>query len=148
MESYLLAWIIAGYHTEIDSFYKRGRKGYLFTVGDEPCLEEIYGEDLEKTLRYQKGASMITATEALQKAREQYQVFHIHISDASHKLNRKSWENLVGPDNLMEAKSDEIATTIARTIGKHYTPEGNDTKPAEENHEPAQGEQKPKFSML
>ena len=140
-ESYLLAWIVAGYHTEIDSFYKRGRKGYLFTVGDEPCLEEITGPDLEKTLKYQKGASMITAQEALQKAREQYNVWHVHISDASRRLKRDYWERLVGKDNLLESKSSEIANTIARTIGKNYTPESDsrsvkEVKSEEKEHEP------------
>ena len=145
MESYLLAWIIAGYHTEIDSFYKRGRKGYLFTVGDEPCLEEIMGDKLEKFLRYQKGASMITAQEALEKAREQYNVWHVHISDACKRLKRDAWEKLVGKDNLLESKSDEIADTIARTIGKFYIPESDSpnvetksetTSEKEKEHEP------------
>ena len=144
-ESYLLAWIIAGYHTEIDSFYKRGRKGYLFTVGDEPCLEEIMGDKLEKFLKYQKGASMITAEEALEKAREQYNIWHVHISDASKRLKRDAWEKLVGKDNLLESKSDEIANTIARTIGKFYTPESDSsnvetksetTPEKEKEHEP------------
>lgn len=42
-ESYLLAHIIAGYHTETDSWFKRHKKGYLFTIGDEPNLRNISG---------------------------------------------------------------------------------------------------------
>lgn len=34
-ESYLLAHIIAGYHTETDSWFKRHKKGYLFTIGEK-----------------------------------------------------------------------------------------------------------------
>ncbi|HAO33838.1 MAG TPA: hypothetical protein DCQ84_12920, partial [Candidatus Competibacteraceae bacterium] len=39
-ESYTLPWYFAATHTAIDCFEKRGKKGYLFTVGDEePPLE-------------------------------------------------------------------------------------------------------------
>jgi len=40
-ESYMLAWYFAWKHTSIDCFEKRGRKGYLFTVGDEPVLHDM-----------------------------------------------------------------------------------------------------------
>ena len=46
-ESYMLAWYFAGKHTSIDCFEKRGQKGLLFTIGDEPCLNSIG----EKTLK-------------------------------------------------------------------------------------------------
>ena len=38
VESYLLAWIAAGYHTETDSWYNRHKKGFLFTIGDEVII--------------------------------------------------------------------------------------------------------------
>jgi len=132
-ESYLLAWIMAGFHTDTDSFYKRGRKGFLFTLGDEPCLKEVPGEDLEQFLGYQKGAKKITASEALEKAQEQYEVFHIHVTDASYSLREveKGWRNLVG-DHLLSAKSGEIANVIAETIKNHYIPEDDSTNTVEE----------------
>jgi hypothetical protein len=34
-ESYTLPWYFAALHTATDCFEKRGKKGYLFTVGDE-----------------------------------------------------------------------------------------------------------------
>jgi len=40
-ESYLLAWYFAAHHTSIDSFEKRGKKGFLFTIGDEPSLRNL-----------------------------------------------------------------------------------------------------------
>lgn len=75
-ESYLLAHIIAGYHTETDSWFKRHKKGYLFTIGDEPNLRNISGRALETFLGYQHPANPISADEAVKKAQEQYNVYH------------------------------------------------------------------------
>ena len=78
-ESYLLAHIIAGYHTETDSWFKRHKKGYLFTIGDEPNLRNISGHALEDFLGYQHPANPISADEAVKKAQEQYNVYHLSL---------------------------------------------------------------------
>ncbi len=96
-ESYLLAHIVAGYHTETDSWFKRHTKGFLFTIGDEPNLQGIPGNSLTEILGYQKGAS-----EAILKAQEQYHVFHIHITNASYGTRvAESWKNLLGQNVLI-----------------------------------------------
>lgn len=83
-ESYLLAHIVAGYHTETDSWFQRHTKG-------------IPGNSLTEILGYQKGAGSISANEAIRKAQEQYHVFHIHITNASHGTRvAESWKNLLG----------------------------------------------------
>lgn len=40
-ESYDLAFYFAAHHTKIDSLEKRGKKGYLFMTGDEPCYDQL-----------------------------------------------------------------------------------------------------------
>lgn len=151
LESYLLAWIMAGFHTDTDSFYKRGRKGFLFTLGDEPCLKKVPGEALERFLGYQKGAGTITATEALEKAQEQYEVFHIHITNASYSLREveSGWRNLVG-DHLLSAKSGEVANVIAETIKEHYIQESETTNTTveETKTEPEVEVEKPKEDLV
>ncbi len=37
-ESYAMAWLFAGMLTSTDAWEKRGEKGFLFTIGDEPLL--------------------------------------------------------------------------------------------------------------
>ena len=57
-ESYLLAWYFAARHTKIDSFEKHERKGFLFTIGDEPNhskitidqVKRIFWDDIEADL--------------------------------------------------------------------------------------------------
>lgn len=124
-ESYLLAHIVAGYHTETDSWYKRHKKGYLFTIGDEPNLYSILGKALEEFMGYQKPANSITAKEAVEKAKEQYHVFHIHITDGSHGSRPdRSWSELLG-QNVLVGDSHNIHNTIAEAI-KEY--EGSATE--------------------
>ena len=116
-ESYLLAHIIAGYHTETDSWFKRHKKGYLFTIGDEPNLQSIGGRYLERFLGYQKPASTITAEEALKKASEQYNVFHIHINNGSHRLD-PSWKDMLG-QNVLSCYSQDVHNVIAEAIRQY-----------------------------
>lgn len=118
-ESYLLAWLIAGYHTETDAWYKRGKKGYLFTIGDEETLRKVDEEYLSDGLGYQKGIGVITAKEALKKAKEQYNVFHIHITDGSRgSTPRPSWRSYLG-QNVLTSDSKDIHTVIGEVISKH-----------------------------
>ena len=119
-ESYLLAHIVAGYHTETDSWFKRHTKGFLFTIGDEPNLGDVAGAYLERILGYQTGAATITAEEALQKAQEQYHVFHVHITNASHGTRPvESWKKLLG-QNVLVCKSDEVDKVIVTAIKDNY----------------------------
>lgn len=114
-ESYSLAHIVAGWHTETDPYYKRGEKGFLITIGDEPNLPEVPGEALEQFLGYQHGAKTITAEQALAKAREQYDVHHIHINDGSNRFDT-SWYDLLGKDHVWRCNSDDVAETIVKIV--------------------------------
>lgn len=114
-ESYLLAWLVAGYHTELDSFHKRGQKGLLFTIGDEPTLTEISGNALHEFLGYTQAAKTTTAEDALNKAREQYIVKHIHVTNASRHFD-SSWNELLGSENVIKCSSHSVADKIAETV--------------------------------
>src|SRR5262245_56479617 len=69
-ESYDLPWYFAAMHTAIDCFEKRGRKGYLFTVGDEepsPGLlraqvKRVTGDDMQRDLAARDLIAMASRT--------------------------------------------------------------------------------------
>ena len=76
-----LVWYFAARHTDIDCFKKRGKKGYIFCIGDEICgaddgsflrpvdLLNIYGdEDISDHLNNRQIYDM---------ASEKYEIFHI-----------------------------------------------------------------------
>ena len=115
-ESYLMAWIAAGYHTETDSWYKRHKKGFLFTIGDEGNHKIVPEDRLVEFMGYENGCGDISATEALEKAKEQYNVFHIHVNDGYNRF-RKDWHELLG-DNVIRCESDDLNQVIADTIHK------------------------------
>lgn len=113
-ESYLMAWIAAGYHTETDSWFKRHKKGFLFTIGDEGNHKSVPSNALTRFMSYEKGCPPISAAEALEKAKEQYLVYHIHVNDGYNPF-RQDWHEMMG-DNVLRCDSSEINKVIADTI--------------------------------
>jgi hypothetical protein len=79
-ESYNLPWYFAAFHTVHDSMEKRGKRGYLFTVGDEEApqpltkaqIKQFIGDDMEADL---------STRDLLQAAQRLYDVFHIIIEE-------------------------------------------------------------------
>ncbi len=49
-ESYAAAWLFAATRTSIDCFEKRGKRGYLFTVGDEEPTPKLFGSQIVRFL--------------------------------------------------------------------------------------------------
>jgi hypothetical protein len=113
-ESYLMAWIAAGYHTETDSWFKRHKKGFLFTIGDEGNHKDVPSHALVRFMSYEKGCPAITATEALKKAKEQYEVYHIHVNDGYNSFSN-TWRETMG-DHVLRCDSNQINKVIADTI--------------------------------
>lgn len=82
-ESYPLAWYFAANHTSTDSFEKRGKKGFLFTMGDDSYpkelyrdhLKEIFGDDIEK--------ETMSIDEVLSQVNRKYEVFHLCLKQGS-----------------------------------------------------------------
>lgn len=102
-ESYLLSWYYAAKHTSIDCFDKRGKKGYLFTVGDEPTLRDIPGNILKELMGEGQFNKNYTAAELLDMAREKYHVYHFHIlqgSAGNRQETKDGWKQLMG-DSLI-----------------------------------------------
>jgi len=120
-ESYSLAWYLAGYHTTIDCFEKRGEKGFLFTIGDEPVLKKIPKNSIKEIMGDGQYVDY-THDELLKKAMEKYHVYHLHIKETgagSRKETIDGWKQLM-QDHLIEVDNhNELATTIADIIIKN-----------------------------
>ena len=95
-ESYNLLWYFAAKHTKTDAYEKRNKKGFLFTIGDDRChdqlsvgnIKNVFGEDVFYNYSNEELLSMTC---------EKYHVFHINIeSNNSHDKNVfHSWQKLM-----------------------------------------------------
>lgn len=119
-ESYNLAWYFAAMHTVHDSYEKRAKRGYLFTIGDEEApraltkaqIKEICGDDMQADM---------SPEEALELAQRTYDVFHIVIKEGSHcryNLDKvvNSWNTLLGQRTIQLADHTKLAETIVSAI--------------------------------
>lgn len=119
-ESYHLPWYFAGMHTSIDCFEKRGRKGYLFTVGDEGVPKGLSKEHIRRVI----GDTLqedLTLEGMLDMATKMYHVFHIMVEEGSHfrghgdKVVAK-WTALLGQRAIRLSDHTKLAEVIVSTI--------------------------------
>lgn len=118
VESYLLAWLVAGRHTSLDCFEKRGQKGILFTIGDEKTWPYIDAASLKKILGYAE-AENLKAEDLLAEAQRLYHVFHIHSNETGYRNNPDvlgDWKRLVGERLIICEDNNEIPEIIASTV--------------------------------
>jgi hypothetical protein len=119
-ESYEFPWYFAAKHTVHDSLIKRGKRGYLFTVGDEPI-----GPGLKKAKLLQfldDGAERdYSSSELLDEARRMYDCYHIVIKEGNHARSNLSgvlatWQPLLGQHVIQLDDHTKLAETIVTTI--------------------------------
>jgi hypothetical protein len=115
-ESYLLAWYFAAFHTVTDALEKRGKKGFLFTVGDEPTLEHLPQSALNELMSYAVGQGY-SAKDLLKAAQEKYHVYHLHIMQGSAgQRSLSGWQDLLGQNCIRVNDYIKVADTIAQII--------------------------------
>lgn len=118
MESYALAYRFAAYHTITDAFEKRGKKGYLFTMGDEMPWPTVDSEDVKRIFGI-KAEKDETVEELLAKAGEQWEIFHLFSMDGSYsgrKDIKDRWRKLLGERFVQVEDSSLVCEIIAGLI--------------------------------
>jgi hypothetical protein len=119
-ESYLLAWYYAAYHAVHDAYEKRGKKGYVFTVGDEPTLRNLPLKAVKEIMGDAAvGQATYTAEQLYEKASETNHVYHIHIkhgNPGSEKFLIEGWKNLLGQNFIVIEDKSLLARTIADIV--------------------------------
>lgn len=126
-ESYILSWFFAANYTQHDTWDKRGKKGLLITIGDEPPLFILPAENQAKIMGNGQYGDL-TAEQLLVKAQERYEVYHIHTTETG--MGKRSgtidvWKKLLGQNVIVVNDSDAIVKTIIDLSMKHAT--GEDT---------------------
>lgn len=122
-ESYQLAWYFAAYHTKIDSFEKRGIKGTLITIGDEPCHASISGKVLREL--FGEGEGEVLTSNLLKEVQKKWDVYHINVNDWSSDNygSPRKWREVIGDNRLAlseSMESAEIGKLLATIIVSSY----------------------------
>lgn len=109
-ESYSLAHWFAANICVTDNWEKRGKKGFLFTVGDEPNLRN-YPASAMKEITGNGDVASFTDIEILEKAREKWHVFHI-LPGKETSGARSYWKQLLGDDLIILSNYEEVPDAI------------------------------------
>lgn len=120
-ESYDLAWYFAAHRTAIDSYEKRGTKGFLFTFGDEEApYEALTASELQRVF----GPGQYTSTtpeEVLRQAKERWHVFHVVIEQGSYFQSepdrvRRTWNKLLDTNALYLRDFNDLTEVVLATM--------------------------------
>lgn len=117
-ESYILPWYFAAKHTSIDCFEKRGKKGFLFTFGDDGPAPSITEHEAKEVLGIHEefGKRKLTARECLDMAQKNYECYHFIVKgDAYNAEVVRRWKELLG-DHVYIVDNLNIAETVIQII--------------------------------
>lgn len=119
-ESYTAAWYFALNNTSLDC-HKRGKKGLIITMGDEPLnpylpkipLERVLGTSLENN---------VETKELYNKTTEKFEIYHLAVIDPkSHGRYyesdiKKSFGEYLDKEHLRKTDLDSIASEIINIV--------------------------------
>jgi len=123
-ESYTAAWYFGVYRTKLDCFDKRGKKGIIITLGDEPLnpyLPEI-------SLKHNLGVKEVGYTETDNLYREtikKFDVYHLAVNDKETCYRsydnriRDSFGKYLDDDHLRTVSLDGLEHAIVDIIKEH-----------------------------
>ena len=119
-EDYQLLWYFASRHTEIDSFTKRSKKGFCFTIGDADFHQGLWAKDIKRI--FGDDAKDIGTKKLAEEAGEKYELFHIDL--------KNSFDNAAHyiPGHVISIKPSEIKYLPEVIVGAIQKTNGIDMK--------------------
>lgn len=119
-ESYDLPWYFAARHTEHDALIKRGRRGYLFTIGDESVPAGLTKDHISKFIG-DSIESDLNPKALLAEAQRKYDCYHIIAEEGDYCRGnlanvRRDWSALMGQHVIGMGNHQKLAETIVSAI--------------------------------
>ena len=118
-ESYELAMYVMARHTAIDCFEKRGKRGYLFIIGDEMAYPQVKRTEAARVIGDGLQAD-IPLGGLVTEAQRKWDIYYILPAGASYVGDRevlRFWRGLLGQNVIELADLDAVCETIALTVG-------------------------------
>lgn len=126
-ESYELAAYFMAKHTHCDAWEKRGKKGYLFLIGDERIYAKISKEAVKNLIGDTLQEDMDTR-ELFDLLKQKWEIYFLFAEQGSYEFDQVvghgagdataiAWSELLGQNALRLEDASAICETIALAIG-------------------------------
>jgi hypothetical protein len=118
-ESYELAMYFMARHTSIDCYEQRGRRGYLFLIGDEMAYPRVKAREVRALIGDELTES-VPLRHIIAEVRRKYDVYYLLPAGAAYSGNTvvlDFWRNLLGQNVIELDDLDAVCETMALTVG-------------------------------
>lgn len=115
-ESYPLAWVLAAYKTKCDAIRKDGRKGYLFTIGDECPLPKIDRRRVAELFGLPAPEVDIRTDRLLAEVQKDWHVFHLIVNPVGSQPVVSAWRELLGERAVVLNRLSDLPEVIVSLI--------------------------------
>jgi hypothetical protein len=118
-ESYELAMYFMAHHVRTDAWDKRGRRGYLFIIGDEMAYPKVKAHEVRSVI----GGSAtqdVPLRRMVEEVRTRWDTYFLLPTAAAHGRDNRvltHWRDLLGQQALELDDLDAACETIALTVG-------------------------------
>ena len=117
-ESYTAAWYMGLYHTKLDC-WKRGRKGLIITMGDEPMNPYLPAEPLAEATGDAVQGDVDTET-LYRLTAEKYDMYHLHVShrqvDRYLETAMRTFGRQLGEEHVQVVGLEDISDRLVKII--------------------------------
>jgi hypothetical protein len=118
-ESYELAMYLMARHTSLDSVERRGRRGYLFLIGDELPYRQVKPKEVRAVIGDEL-AEPIAVEAIVRELQRSFDVYYILPGGAAYAGDTEilgRWRALLGQNVVQLDDLDAVCETIALTVG-------------------------------
>ena len=121
-----MCWYFAAKHIKTDALEKRGIKGCLITISDEPIHKTLPKEAITHYIGDECGEDLATSF-IYRECAEKWDIYHIHVEHGDYygvERVSDSWKPYVG-DNLIISDKEHVGESIARIVSNSYGQQRN-----------------------
>jgi hypothetical protein len=118
-ESYELALYFMARHTSIDCYERRGRRGYLFIIGDEMAYRRVKGREVRQVIGDHLPEDL-SLRRVVEEARQKYDVYYLLPAGSSYAGDPAVldfWRDLLGQNAVELDDLEAVCETIALAVG-------------------------------
>lgn len=133
-ESYELAAYFALHHTFIDSLDKRGKKGYLFIIGDERLYSQVNASQIREVIGGNSDSVQdhVDTKDLFKDLQEKFNVYFLYAQQGGYNVEQvldgiyknsyygsnpaMGWRELLGQNAIILDDADCVCETIALTL--------------------------------